>query len=103
MLNLNDRSTSFLIEYYLYTFPEDIEIKNDELRSVVAKLHTVQSEDQNKATALESTQEQLVYVTEQHSQGTVQVQRLQVRGESRGGHVGFSTIGLNPRLLLGVL
>ena len=54
-------------------------MKNDELRKLVAKLNTVQSEEQNKATALSSTQKQLAQVTEQHSQEGHKLQVLQVK------------------------
>lgn len=53
-------------------------MKNDELRALVAKVRTMQSEGQNTCTALDSTKQQLAYVTEQHSQTTAQISNCQV-------------------------
>ena len=48
------------------------------MRALVAKLRIAENEDQNKATALNSTQEQLSYITEQQSHTSLQLGELEV-------------------------
>ena len=57
---------------------EELELKNDEIRTIMAKVHTVQCEEQNKATALASTKQQLQHVTEQHAHEVNKITNLEV-------------------------
>ena len=53
-------------------------LKNDELRSLAAKLRVVECEDLDKSTALNNTQEQLLVMSEQHSQASLHMQDMEV-------------------------
>ena len=59
---------------------DEVQDRNEEYRSVIARLRTAESEDMNKSTALNSTQEQLASVTEQHSQATTRLLETEVEG-----------------------
>ncbi len=54
--------------------------RSDDLRQLMARLRVVESEDQNKITALESAQHQLSHLSEHKSQSELHIHELQVCG-----------------------
>ena len=53
--------------------------KSDDYRNVSTKLKISESEENSKSTVLRNTQDQLVKITEQHSNAVLKLRELQVR------------------------
>ena len=52
--------------------------KSDDYRNVSTKLKISESEENSKSTVLRNTQDQLVKITEQHSNAVLKLRELQV-------------------------
>lgn len=80
----------------------ELQERNHDYRSLQAKLRTAESEELSKSTALNSTQEQLAAITEQHSQTTNHLLEVEVNEPSKAFHSsGSLTVTDSDYFLLG--
>lgn len=80
-----DRQKLLLVEEKCAKLEREILAKNDELRTIKAKLRVVECEDLDKSAALNNTQEQLLFMSEQQSHASLQIQDLEQRNKSLSG------------------
>ena len=73
-----DRKRILVLEEKCARLERELDSRNEEIHSLSAQLRVTESEEQNKETALNNTQEQLATVTEQHSHAALQLRDLQV-------------------------
>lgn len=67
-----------LLNVILSVYTGELQSRNEQIKSLSAQLKISESEENNKSTALQSTQEQLARMSEKHSHTSMAVQDLEV-------------------------